>query len=49
MTKDRMLEISRELLKRWLILHEECSSCLPDDYIEYINQVIELIKNNIEG
>lgn len=54
MTKEEMLKIAKEEKERYLFLKKSCDTCVPDELIEWINEVIkkleneEKIKNNLE-
>ena len=47
MTKEEMLRIEKEEKERFLFLKSSCDSCVPDELIEWINEVINLIEKMV--
>ena len=47
MTKEEMLRIAKEEKERFLFLKSSCDSCVPDELIEWINEVINLIEKMV--
>ena len=47
MTKEEMLRIAKEEKERFLFLKCSCDSCVPDELIEWINEVINLIEKMV--
>lgn len=45
MTKEEMLRIAKEEKERYLFLKKSCDTCVPDELIEWINEVIKMIEN----
>ena len=45
MTKEEMLRIAKEEKERYLFLKKSCDTCVPDELIEWINEVIKKIEN----
>ena len=47
MTKEEVLRIAKEEKERFLFLKSSCDSCVPDDLIEWINEVISIIEKMV--
>ena len=45
MTKEEMLRIAKEEKERYLFLKKSCDTCVPNELIEWINEVIKRIEN----
>ena len=45
MEKQRMLEIAKEEKQRFEALKRTCDTCIPDELIEWINSIIEMLEH----
>lgn len=48
MDKQRMLEIAKEEKQRFEALKRTCDTCIPDELIEWINSIIEMLEQQEE-
>ena len=48
MDKQRMLEIAKEEKQRFEALKRTCDTCIPDELIEWINSIIEMLEHQEE-
>ena len=48
MTKEEMLRIAKEEKERFLFLKSSCDGCVPDELIEWINEVINIIESMVK-
>ena len=47
MEKEEMLRIAKEEKERFLFLKNSCDTCVPDELIDWINEVINLIEKMV--
>ena len=47
MTKKEMLRIAKEEKERFLFLKSSCDTCVPNELIDWINEVINLIEKMV--
>ena len=47
MQKEEMVRIAKEEKERCLFLKSSCDNCVPDELIEWINEVINLIEKMV--
>lgn len=47
MTKEEMLRIAKEEKERFLFLKSSCDTCVPDELVDWINEVIKLIEKMV--
>ena len=47
MTKEDMLRIAKEEKERFLFLKSSCDTCVPNELIEWIDEVIKIIEKMV--
>lgn len=47
MTNEEMLRIAKEEKERFLFLKSSCDTCVSDELIDWINEVINLIEKMV--
>lgn len=48
MTNKELLRIAQEEKSRYVALKLACDTCIPDELIEWIDSIIEIIKERVD-